>query len=75
MANAHVIVYGKANDADFKRFGPRAFLTPGPLAKGKVGVVSLLADGGLELALWDLEGRTLRKEEISAAAGKVVVTS
>ncbi len=75
VANAHVIVYGKSNDADFKRFGPRAFLTPGPLAKGKVGVVSLLPDGGLELELLDLEGRALRKEEISAAAGKVVVTS
>jgi hypothetical protein len=75
VANAHVIVYGKANDADFKRFGPRAFLTPGPLAKGKVGLLSLLPEGGLELALMDLDGQTLRKEEISAAAGKVVVTS
>src|ERR1700755_730496 len=37
VANAHVIVYGKAAEADFKRFGPRSFLTPGPLAGGRIG--------------------------------------
>lgn len=75
IANAHVIVYGKANDADFKRFGPRAFLTPGPLSKGKIGRLHLRADGHLEIDLLDLQGKVVQHEEISPADSKLVVTS
>lgn len=75
IANAHVIVYGKASDADFKRFGPRAFLTPGPLAKGKVGRISLRPDGHLDVDLLDLQGAVVQHEELAPADSKVVVTS
>jgi hypothetical protein len=75
VANAHVIVYGKSNDADFKRFGPRVFLTPGPLHKGKVGRLTLREDGYMDIDLLDLSGQSVRHEEVSPAAAKVVVTS
>jgi hypothetical protein len=74
VANAHVIVYGKADEADFKRFGPRSFLTPGPLEKGRVGRVSLRADGGLEVSLLDLDGNSVLRESIAPALAKVTVT-
>ena len=73
VANAHVIVYGKAPEADFKRFGPRSFVTPGPLARGRVARISLRPDGGLEVALLDLDGSSVLRESISPANAKVVV--
>ncbi len=75
VANAHVIVYGKALEPDFKRFGPRSFLTPGPLSKGKVGRLTLQPDGSLEIVLLDLQGNTVLREELSAATAKLVVSS
>jgi hypothetical protein len=75
VANAHLIVYGKAGEADFKRFGPRSFLTPGPLSKGKVGRLTLRDDGHLDIDLLDLKGATVLHEEVSPSAAKVVVTS
>jgi hypothetical protein len=74
VANAHVIVYGRAPEADFKRIGPFSFLTPGPLHKGKVGSIALREDGGLELSLLDLGGAAVLRESISPAIAKVVVT-
>jgi hypothetical protein len=75
VANAHVILYGEAPEANIKRFGPRSFLTPGPLDKGLVGSVSLHADGGLELSLLDLQGRVLVTELVAPALAKLVVAS
>jgi hypothetical protein len=75
VANAHVIVYGEAPEAAFKRFGPRSFLTPGPLHKGRVGSIGLRVDGGLELALLDLQGATVLSESISPSVAKVVIAS
>jgi hypothetical protein len=75
VANAHVIVYGKASEADFKRFGPRSFLTPGPLEKGKVGRIALRPDGGLDVTVLDLEGTALLRESIAPELAKIVVSS
>ncbi|MET0391028.1 MAG: hypothetical protein ABW321_33965 [Polyangiales bacterium] len=75
VANAHVIVYGEAPEAAFKRFGPRSFLTPGPLTKGCVGCVELRTDGGLDLSVLDLHGDTKLRESISPAVAKVVISS
>jgi hypothetical protein len=75
VANAHVIVYGRAPEAAFKRFGPRSFLTPGPLSKGRVGSIGLRSDGGLELSLLDLRGHAVMTEAIAPSAAKLVVSS
>jgi len=75
VANAHVILYGESSEANIKRFGPRSFLTPGPLAKGWVGSLNLRSDGALDLALLDLQGKILVSESVSAALAKLVVAS
>src|ERR1700712_4467681 len=75
VANAHVILYGESSEANIKRFGPRCFLTPGPLAKGVVGSLYLRADGALDLALLDLQGNIVVAESVSAASAKLVVAS
>ena len=76
VANAHVIVYGHAEKAHYKRFGPRSFLTPGPLSQGLVGSVGLRPDGALELNLLDLDGSKVLTESLApAAVGKVVIAS
>jgi len=75
VANAHVIVYGESQESAFKRFGPRSFLTPGPLCKGHIGSISLRADGGLDLELLDLQGRSVLSETVTPAQGKVVIAS
>ena len=75
VANAHVILYGEATEANIKRFGPRSFLTPGPLSGGLVGSLYLRADGALDLALLDLQGNIVVSESVSAAFAKLVVSS
>lgn len=75
VANAHVIVYGEAPEPAFKRFGPRSFLTPGPLSKGCVASIVLRPDGGLDLALLDLQGTPVLSESVSPSSGKVVISS
>jgi hypothetical protein len=75
IANAHVIVYGRAKEAAIKRFGPRCFFTPGPIAGGKLGMLSLRADGQLDVSLLDLRGEVLATEALQAGAGRLVVTT
>jgi len=75
VANAHVIVYGKSPEADFKRFGPRSFLTPGPLSGGRIGRMTLRSDGGLDVALLDLDGQHIRRESMAPTLAKMVVAS
>jgi hypothetical protein len=75
VANAHVILYGEAPEANIKRFGPRSFLTPGPLDKGLVGSLNLRADGALELSLLDLQGKVWVTESVAPALAKLVVAS
>lgn len=72
IANAHLIVYGKASESDLRRFGRRAFFTPGPLAGGRVGVLESSEDG-VTVALYDLGGVPLWRETLAQAATKVTV--
>jgi len=72
IANAHLIVYGKASEADLRRFGRRAFFTPGPLAAGRVGVLESSEDG-VTVSLYDLSGVPLWREALAQAATKVTV--
>lgn len=75
VANAHVIIYGEAPEANIKRFGPRSFLTPGPLDRGLIGSLNLRSDGALELSLLDLQGNVLVTESVAPALAKLVVAS
>jgi len=75
VANAHIIVYGKSAEADFKRFGPRSFLTPGPLSRGRVGRMTLRGDGGLDVALLGLDGQHVLRESMAPTLVKMVVAS
>jgi len=74
ISNAHIIVYGKSDQADIKRFGPRAFFTPGPVHKGSVGVLDLQPEGKLELRILSLSGEVLRSETATTTTAKLVVS-
>jgi hypothetical protein len=75
IANAHVIVYGKAPAPDIKRFGPRCFFTPGPVDNGTVGMLELTAQGSVDVRAVDLRGRVILQEEVRSTTAKLVVTS
>ena len=75
IVNAQLIVYGKAAKDDLKRFGSRYFVTPGPLAGGKVGLVDVEADGRIAVALYDPAGTPLFREALATRTGKMLVQS
>jgi hypothetical protein len=72
IANAHLIVYGRASEADLRKFGRRAFFTPGPLRGGRVGVLEAGGDG-ISVSLYDLSGAPLWRDSVAQAATKVTV--
>jgi hypothetical protein len=74
IANAHIIVYGRAEEASLKRFGPRCFFTPGPLSAGKLGCLELMPEGHVEVRLLGLDGEPLFSESLHTAGAKLVVT-
>lgn len=74
IANAHVILYGKSDSSALTRIGPRCFFSPGPLANGRIGVLSVSNQGDLELHIEDLEGRILQQDELPTGPPKLVVT-
>lgn len=73
IANATVIVYGKSDEALIKRFGKRAFATPGPLAAGHVLVIEPGAEG-IVLTLLGPSGEPKVREAIGATHGKLTVS-
>jgi hypothetical protein len=75
IANAHIIVYGRAEESVLKRFGPRCFFTPGPLAGGKVGCLELMPQGHIEVQLLDLAGNVIFREALYGGGAKLVVSS
>lgn len=74
IANAQVIVYGASKRMLFRRFGHRAFFTPGPLSEGAVGIVETDVDGRLTVTAHDLEGRQLMRESLAGRSSKISVT-
>jgi hypothetical protein len=74
IANAHLIVYGRASEANLRRFGRRVFFTPGPLSSGRVGVLEA-SDDGVSVSLYDLSGAPVWRESISFVATKVTVAT
>jgi hypothetical protein len=74
IANANIIVYGKASESDLRRFGRRVFFTPGPLRGGRVGLLEA-ADDGVTLGLYDLAGVPIWRESLAQLGTKVMVSS
>lgn len=73
IANAQIIVYGASRQMLFRRFGPRAFFTPGALAEGSVGIVETDVDGRLTVTAHALDGRTLLRESLAGRSSKMSV--
>ncbi|MEC7525601.1 MAG: hypothetical protein VYE22_37310 [Myxococcota bacterium] len=71
IANANLIAYGKSAASELRRFGPRYFLTPGPLSKEQVAVVELEADGQVSLALFEISGVPVWRETMARRTSKV----
>ena len=74
IANAHLVVYGRADESAIRRFGRRVFFTPGPLSKRQVGLLEASEDG-VALSLFDLSGEPVWREAISAGPSKMTVAS
>lgn len=75
IGNAHIIVYGRAEEAGLNRFGPRCFFTPGPLGQERVGCLELMPHGHVEIRLLGLDGSIHFSEPLYAGGAKLVVTS
>lgn len=73
IANAQLIVYGRATEANLKRFGRRYFLTPGPVAAGQVAVVDLEEDGQVSLVLFESSGVPIWRETMARGTSKLSV--
>jgi hypothetical protein len=73
IANAQLIVYGKSKEAEIRRFGARYFLTPGPVAAGRVAVVDVEEDGAVSLALFETSGLPVLREKMARRTSKVNV--
>lgn len=74
IANSHLIVYGLSKESQFHRFGRRAFFTPGPLQRGRVGLLETGEDG-VSLALFELSGTPVFREALHGGATKLTVSS
>jgi hypothetical protein len=74
VVNSNVVIYGDARELMFKRFGPRCFFSPGPLAGGRLGLLDDRSEaGGVELRAIDIGGEILWTEPIQGRGAKVMV--
>lgn len=74
IANAQVIIYGAGKQMTFRRFGPRAFFTPGPLADGCLGIVETDFEGRLTITALAKDGSIALRESLAGRATRVSVT-
>lgn len=75
IANAALIVYGSGKKAELRRFGPRYFLTPGPVAEGRVAVLEVEDDGNVSIALFETSGLPVWREKMARRTSKMNVVS
>ncbi|HJL16178.1 MAG TPA: hypothetical protein RMH99_11000 [Sandaracinaceae bacterium LLY-WYZ-13_1] len=73
IANSSLIVYGQSAEAQLKRFGPRYFLTPGPLSEDRVAVLELESDGKVSIALYEISGVPVWREKMARRTSKLNV--
>lgn len=74
IANASVIVYGQSKELLVKRFGQRAFFSPGPLALDRVGILEHEEDGRVALSVFDTAGTPILREALAQRATKLTVS-
>lgn len=74
IANATMIVYGRSDELLLKRFGPRYFFSPGPLAGGKVGLLEADEDGRIALSAYAPSGEPLWREVLQGKRSKLSVS-
>jgi hypothetical protein len=74
IANASVIVYGNSKEMLVKRFGQRAFFTPGPLELDRVGILEHEEDGKLALSIFDTAGTPILRESLAQRSTKLTVS-
>jgi hypothetical protein len=74
IANANLIVYGVSPESQLRKFGRRAFFTPGPLSAGRVGLIESGPDG-FTVSVYDVSGMPVLREALATATTKVMVSS
>ncbi|MCB9635660.1 MAG: hypothetical protein H6721_26370 [Sandaracinus sp.] len=74
IANATMIVYGRSDELLLKRFGPRYFFSPGPLAGGKVGLLEADEEGRIALSAFAPSGEPLWREVLQGKRSKLSVS-
>lgn len=74
IANASVIVYGHGPKLLLKRFGPRYFLTPGPLSEGAIVLLDADEEGKIVAAAYQTTGAPVWQEVLQGKKSKVSVS-
>ncbi len=75
IANAAVIVYGASPERLLKRFGPRYFFTPGPLAEdGVLGVLEFDDEGHAAILTVDMKGVELDRDPVLSGSSRMTVS-
>jgi hypothetical protein len=72
IANASLIVHARSECGEVRRFGKRAFATPGPLAGGRLLVIEPGTEG-LIVSLVGLDGCVELREALGATQGRLTV--
>lgn len=73
IANAAIILYGKAKEAEIRRFGTRYFVTPGPASAGRVAIIETEEDGHVSVALYETSGLPVFREKLARRTSKMNV--
>ncbi|MBX3252153.1 MAG: hypothetical protein KF901_33575 [Myxococcales bacterium] len=74
IANATMIIFGRSTELLLKRFGPRYFFSPGPLAGGKVGLLEAEDDGRIAVSAFAPTGEPLWREVLQGKRSKLSVS-
>lgn len=75
IANAQVIVYAQSPRCLYRRFGPRAFFTPGMLSEGQVGMLETDVDGRLTITAHTMDGSCVLSEMLVGRSPKLSVSA
>jgi len=75
IANSFFTVYGKSKKMLFKRFGPRYFFTPGPLAGERIGVLDHDEEEGFVLSIFSPAGVPVSREALQVRVSAKMTVS